>query len=85
MQYKRLLGIKNKIENLLHPLPVQNDSIISKIYKKYPITLQAIAWVIHLLGKQGLDLSGHQEDKSNTSSNSANPGNFLMLLQQMPL
>ena len=52
------LWIKNEIENLLHTLPVQNDSFISEIYKKYPIILQGIAQVIDVLGKQGLALRG---------------------------
>ena len=48
------LWIKNEIENLLHTLPVQNDSVISEIYKKYPTILQTISQVIDVLGKEGL-------------------------------
>ena len=75
------LGMKNKIENPLHTLPVQNDSVNSERCKKYLIVLHTIARVIHLLGKQGLALRGHREDILDISSNSGNPGNFLMLLQ----
>ena len=47
--------------------------------------MQAIAPVIHLLGKQGLALKGHREDMSGISSNSENPGNVFMFLQQIVL
>ena len=72
------MGIQNEIESPLHTLPALNDSVISEIRKKYPIILQAIAPVIHLLGKQGLALRGHREDLSGISSNSENPGNVFM-------
>ena len=49
---------------------MQNDSAISESCKKYQIILQAIALVIQLLGKQGLALIEHQEDRSDISSNS---------------
>ena len=64
---------------------MQNDFVISESCKKYPIILQALARVIHLLGKQALALRGHWEDISNISSNSENPGNILILLQQIAL
>ena len=80
-----VLGIKNKIENPLHTLPVQNESVASERWKKYSNILQAIARVIHLLGKQDLALRGHQEDISDISSNSENPGNCLTSLQQIAL
>ena len=44
--------------------------------------MQAIARVIHLLGKQGLALRGHREDMSGISSNSENSGNIFMLLEE---
>ena len=55
---------------------------LSKRCKKYPIILRATEWVIYLLGKRGQALRGHQED---ISSNSKNPGSFLMLLRQIAL
>ena len=79
------MGIKNKFENPLHALPVQNDSVVSERCKKYPIILQVIARAIHLLGKQGLVLRGDREDISDISSNSENSRNFLMLLQKIAL
>ena len=42
-------------QNSIHTLPVQNHRMLfPKNVKKYPIILQTIARVIHLLGKQGL-------------------------------
>ena len=74
------LGIKNKIENPPHTLPVQIDSVISERYQKYRIILQPIPRVFYLLDKKDLALRGYRKDISDIFSNIENPGNLYDLI-----
>ena len=49
-------------------------------YQVYPKVVEALARVVHLLGKQGLALRGHRE----SSDASHNQGNFLTLVNEIP-
>ena len=85
MLYKMYWGLKIKLKTLFTLYPFRMNLLLPKDGKNIQNILQAIARVIHLLGKQDLALRGHQEDISDISSNSENPGNCLTLLQQIAL
>ena len=54
--------------NSVNTLEVHSGSTFSERYKKYFVIFEAIARVIHLIGKLELALRGRREDIMNSSS-----------------
>ena len=55
------------------------DENLKQRYQVYPKVADALARVVHLLGKQFFALRGHRE----SSDDSHNQGNFLPLVQEI--
>ena len=56
------------------------DENLKQRYQVYPKFVEALARVVHLLGKQGLALRGHRESSEDASNNQ---GNFLTLVHEI--
>ena len=56
------------------------DENLKQRYQVYPKVVEALARVVHLLGKQGLALRGHRESSEDASHNQ---GNFLTLVHRI--
>ena len=65
--------IIEKFENPTNTVKAIMDENLKQRYLVYPKVVEALARVVHLLGKQGLALRGHLE----SSDTSHNQGNFL--------
>ena len=72
-------GIIKKFENPTNTVKRIMDENLKQRYQVYPKDVEALARVVHLLGKQGLALSGHRE----SSDASHNQGNFLNLVHEI--
>ena len=62
-----------KFENPTNKVKTIIDENLKQEYQMYPKVVEALAWVVHLLGKQGLARRSHRE----SSDASHNQGNFL--------
>ena len=67
-----------KFENPSNTTPVQVNEVLKERHQVYKKIVEALARVIHLLGKQGLALRGHREGPKAAAGK--NQGNFLALV-----
>ena len=75
-------GIIAKFQNLAKPaIPVQVNEVLKERHQVYKKIVEALARVIHLLGKQGLGLRGHREGPKAAAGK--NQGNFLALVREI--
>ena len=74
-------GIIAKFENPANTIPVQANEVLKERHQVYEKIVEALARVIHLLGKQGLALRGHREGPKAAVGN--NQGNFLALVREI--
>lgn len=82
--FQHAVGLIERFEQPENTLPVKLDSITAERYRKYPIILNILARVVHLLGKQGLAFRGHREViLSKEGEDHVNPGNFIMILREI--
>ena len=71
--------IIEKFENPTNTVKAIMDENLKQRHQVYPKVVEALARVVHLLGKQGLTLRGHRE----SSDVSDNQGNFLTLVHKI--
>ena len=62
-------------------IPVQVDEVLKETNLVYQKIVEALARVIHLLGKQGLAMRGHREGPKEVADK--NQGNFLALVGEI--
>ena len=74
-------GIIAKFKNPANTIPVQVNEVLEKRHQVYKKIVEALAHVIHLLGKQGLALCGHSEGPKAAAGK--NQGNFLALVREI--
>ena len=74
-------GIIAKFENPANTIPVQVNEVLKERHQVYKKIVEALARVIHLLGKQGLALRGHREGPKAAAGK--NQGNFLALVREI--
>ena len=74
-------GIIAKFENPANTIPVQVNEVLKERHQVYKKIVEALARVIHLLGKQGLALRGHREGPKAAAGK--NQGNFLALVREV--
>ena len=70
-----------KFENPANTISVQVNEVLKGRHQVYKKILEALARVIHLLGKQGLALHGHREEPKAAAGK--NQGNFLALVREI--
>ena len=70
-----------KFENPANTIPVQVNEVLKEKHQVYKNIVEALARVIHLLGKQGLALRGHREGPKAAARKSQ--GNFLVLVREI--
>ena len=73
-------GIIEKFENPANTIKTITNENLKQRYQVYPKVVEALARVVHLLGKQGLALSGHREYSEDASHHQ---GNFLTLVHKI--
>ena len=74
-------GIIAKIENPANTIRVQVNEVLKERHQVYKKIVEALARVIHLLGKQGFALRGHREGPKAAAGK--NQGNFLALVREI--
>ena len=73
-------GIIEKFEYPTNTVKTIMDENLKQRYQVHPKVVEALARVVHLLGKLGLALRSHQESSEDASHNQ---GNFLTLLHEI--
>ena len=79
---KEASGIITKFEELNNTVPYQTNDTLKERQKTYPKIVEALARIIHLIGKQGIAYRG-TEEKADDSYTAGNPGNFLAILWEI--
>ena len=69
-----------KFENPANAIQVQVNEVLKERHQVYKTIVEALAHVIHLLGRQGLALRGYREPKAAAGKNQ---GNFLALVREI--
>ena len=63
-------------------IPHQINDSLKERQKTYPKIVEALARIIHLIGKQGIAYRG-TEEKADDSDTAGNPGNFLAIVREI--
>ena len=71
-----------KFEEPNNTIPHQTNDTLKERQKTYPKIVEALARIIHLIGKQGIAYRGI-EKKANDSNTARNPGNFLAVVREI--
>ena len=79
---KEASGIITKFEEPNNTTPHQNSDTLKERQKTYPNIVEALARIIHLIGKQGIAYRG-TEEKADDSNTSGNPGYFLAIVREI--
>ena len=72
--------IIEKFETAVTTIDYQTSPDIQNRYKTYPQIIEALARIVHLLGRQGLAFRGHRE---NLEEDESNMGNFLAIAKEI--
>ena len=78
---KETSGIITKFEEPSNIIPRQTNVTLKERQKTYPMIVEALARIIHLIGKQGIAYRG-TEEKADDSDTAENPGNFLAVVRE---
>ena len=73
-------GIITKFEEPNNTIPHQTNDTLKERQKTYPKIVEALARIIHLIGKQGIAYRGTEEE---TDDSSGNPGNVLAIVREI--
>ena len=73
-------GIIEKFETVINTIDYQTSQDIQNSYKTYPQIIEALARIVHLLGRQGLAFRGLRE---NLEEDESNMGNFLAMVKEI--
>ena len=73
-------GIVEKCETVVNTIDYQTSQDIQNRYETYPQIIEALARIVHLLGRQGLVFRGHCK---NLEENETNTGNFLAIVKEI--
>ena len=79
---KEASGIIIKFEKPNNTIPHQTNDSLKERQKTYPKIVEALARIIHLIGKQGIAYRG-TEEKADDSDTAGNPGNFLAIVREI--
>ena len=79
---KEASGIITKFEKPNNTIPHQTNDSLKERQKTYPKIVEALARIIHLIGKQGIAYRG-TEEKADDSDTAGNPGNFLAIVREI--
>ena len=80
---KEASGIIIKLKrNQIIPFRIKLMIALKKNKKTYPKIVEALARIIHLIGKQGIAYRG-TEEKADDSDTAGNPGNFLAIVREI--
>ena len=79
---KEASGIITKFEEPNNTIPHQTNDSLKERQKTYPKIVEALARIIHLIGKQGIAYRG-TEEKADDSDTAGNPGNFLAIVREI--
>ena len=78
------MGLIQRFEAPENTVPVQTDKTKDSRLRVYPAILKCISRTIHLLGKEGLPLRGHQEDIIDSETGTDRyPENFIIFLHEI--
>ena len=81
---EQVMGLIQHFEAPENTIPVQRDKTKDSHLRVYPVILKCITRTIHLHGKQGLPLRGHQKDMIDSETGTdQNPGNFITFLHEI--
>ena len=79
---KETSGIITMFEEPNNTIPHQANDSLKERQKTYPKIVEALARIIHLIGKQGIAYRG-TEEKAEYGVTAGNPGNFLAIIQEI--
>ena len=79
---KEASGIITKFEEPNNTISHQTNDPFKERQKTYPKIVEALARIIHLIGKQGTAYRG-TEEKADDSDTAGNAGNFLAIVQEI--
>ena len=79
---KEASGIITKFEEPNNTIPHQTNDTLKERIKTYSKIVEALARVIHLIGKQGIAYRG-TEEKADNGNTSGSPGNFLAIVWEI--
>ena len=71
-----------KFEEPNNAIPHQINDTLKERQKTFPKIVEALAKIIHLIGKQGTAYRGTEEQADGNNA-SVNPGNFLAIVQEI--
>ena len=74
--------IITKFEEPNNTIPHQTNDSLKERQKTYQKIVEALARIIHLIGKQGIAYRG-TEEKADDSDTAGNPGNFLAIVREI--
>ena len=79
---KEASGIITKSEEPNNTIPHQTNDSLKERQKTYPKIVEALARIMHLIGKQGIAYRG-TEEKPDDSDTAGNPGNILAIVRKI--
>ena len=71
-----------KFEEPNNAIPHQINDTLKERQKTFPKIVEALAKIIHIIGKQGTAYRGTEEQADGNNA-SVNPGNFLAIVQEI--